>query len=44
MWRLRYYLTTGQLVSKQFESMAAAVDFSVYKISCWEVHDCYLED
>jgi len=44
MWVLKYYLTTGQLVTKLFPSLSEVTEFVVYKICAWNVHDCYRED
>ena len=44
MWRLKYYLATGQLRSKTFTSLEEAVRFSVYSIYAWDVYDCYKID
>jgi len=44
MWKLKYYLTTGQLVTKLFPTLEEAVTFSVYSICAWDVHDCYKID
>ena len=42
MWRVVYYLTGGTRTDRIFDSLAQATDFMVYKISAWDVHDCYL--
>ena len=44
MWRVSYYLVGGTFTAKTFPSLAAATDFIVYKISAWDVHDCYRVD
>jgi hypothetical protein len=44
MWRVQYYRTGGTLTGKIFADLAAATDFIVYKISAWDVHDCYQLD
>jgi hypothetical protein len=44
MWLIKYYLATGQLRSKTFPNLAEATDFMVYRISAWDVHDCYRVD
>ena len=44
MWRIKYYLTTGQLRSKTFPSLEAATKFIVYSICSWDVYDCYKID
>jgi len=31
MYKLKYYLTGGTLVSKYFDTLAEAIEFSVYK-------------
>ena len=42
MWRVQYYLSGGTRTDRFFTSLAAATDFMVYKISAWDVYDCYL--
>jgi hypothetical protein len=44
MWLVKYYLTGGTLVSRRFPSLAAATNFTVYDICCWEVKEFYLID
>jgi hypothetical protein len=44
IWRVRYYMTGGTLTAKTFASLREATHFMVYKISAWDVHDCYRVD
>ena len=31
MYRLKYYTTTGQLLTKYFDTLKEAIDYSIYK-------------
>ena len=44
MWRVCYYMTGGTFTAKTFNSLRAATEFMVCKISAWDVHDCYRVD
>jgi hypothetical protein len=41
MWRVIYYLSGGTQTAKTFPTLTQATHFMVYKISAWDVHDCY---
>jgi hypothetical protein len=44
MYKVSYYMTGGTLSSRIFETLAQATDFMVYKISSWDVYECYRMD
>ena len=41
MYRVVYYMTGGTRTSKEFESVSAALQFSVYKVGFGQLHEIY---
>jgi len=38
MYKVRYYLTGGTLVSKKFDTLGEAINFSVYKVGFQQLY------